>query len=124
MLDDLRLQSLTNFRDQCNGSSVRPDQILTRIRPPEKLTMSDLLKQNGVPGFSAEQKICRQQSISPIEVIQHLINIDVSSGNPDDAVLTALRNVVIKFDSYDRYCVQETLLSINTHVVSPLEPFL
>ena len=124
MLDDLKLQSITNFSDQCNGSSVRPDQILTRIRPPLKITMTDLLLVDGVPGYTADQNANWQQSISPIEVIQHFINIDVSSGNPDDAVLTVLRNVVIKFDSYDKYCVQETLTSINTHIVCPLEPRL
>ena len=60
-------------------------------------------------------------SIPPIEVINHFINLDISSGNPDDTVLTALRNVVIKFDSNDKYWVQETLMSINTHIVTPLD---
>ena len=63
-------------------------------------------------------------SIPPIEVTNHFINLDISLGNPDDAALTALRNVVIKFDSYDKYCVQDTLTSINTHIVSPLESSL
>ena len=89
MLEDSKLQSLTDFRDQCNGSSVCPDQVLSRIRPALKITMTDLLIQDGVTGYNAEQNISWQTSIPPIEVINHLINIDISSGNPDDAVLTA-----------------------------------
>ena len=83
--------------------------------------MTDLLIQDGVTGYNVEQNIAWQTSIPTIEVINHLINIDISSGNPDDAVLTFLRNVTIKFDSYDKYCVHETLTSINTHIVTPLE---
>ena len=50
-----------------------------------------------------------------------MIIIEISSGNSDDAVLKALMNVVIKFDSYDQYCVQDTLTSITTDIASPLE---
>ena len=83
--------------------------------------MTDLLTQEGVSGYNADQNITWQTSIPHIEVIHHFINLDISSGNPDDAVLIALRNVVTKFDSYDKYCVQETLTSINTHIVTPLD---
>ena len=114
MSKDLKLQALTD-------SSVRPDQILSRIRPALKMAMTDLLIQDGVTGYNAEANISWQSSISSIEVIKYLINLNISSGNLDDDVLTALRNVTIKFDSYDAYCVQETLTSINTHIVSPLE---
>ena len=121
IMEDLKLQALTDFRDHCNGSSVRPDQILSQIRPALEMTMTDLLIQDGVTDFTAEQNINWQTSIPPIEVINHLINIHISSGYPDDAILTVLRNVTIKFDFYDKYCVQETLTSIYTHIVSPLE---
>ena len=86
MLEDLKLQVLTDFRDHCNGSSVPPDQILSRIRPALKMTMTDLLIQDGVTGYTADQNFTMQTSIPPIEVINHLINIDISSGNPNDAV--------------------------------------
>ena len=105
---------------QYNGSSVRPDQIMSRIRPPLKMTMTDLLAQEGVSGYNANQNLSWQVSIPPIEVI-NLHQPRYQLRNPDDAILTALRNVAIKFDSYDKYCVQETLKSINTHIVTPLE---
>ena len=72
------------------------------------MAITDLLIQDGVTGYNAEANISWQSSI------KHLINLDISSGNPDENVLTALRNVTIKFDSYDKYCVQETLTIINT----------
>ena len=102
LLENLKLQSLTDFRDQCNGPHLLPEQILFRIRPAPKMAMNDLLIQDGVTGYNAEAKFSWQSSISSIEVINHFINLDISSGNPGDAVLTALRNVVIKFDSYDK----------------------
>ena len=60
-------------------------------------------------------------SITPKEVINHFITLEISSGNPGDAVLTVLRNGVVKFDSYDKYCVEDTLTSIKTHIAFPLE---
>ena len=63
MLDDLKLQSVTDFRNQCNGSSIRADQILFRIRSPLKMTMTDLLAQEGVSGYNANQNLSWQVSI-------------------------------------------------------------
>ena len=42
LLENLKLQSLTDFRDQRNGSPVRLGQILSRIRLALKMTMTDL----------------------------------------------------------------------------------
>ena len=85
------------------------------------MTMTDLLALNCVSAYNAESNFNWQASILPIEVINHFINLEIRSGNPDDGVSTALKNIVINFDSYDKYSVQDTLTSINTHIASPLE---
>ena len=82
------------------------------------MTITHLLIQNGVTGYNAETNISWQSLIPPIEVINHFINLDISSGNPYHAAITALRSVIIKFDSYDKYSVHEIHTSINTHRLS------
>ena len=57
LLKHLKLQSLTDFRDQYNGSHLLPEQILSRIRPALKMIMTDLLAQDGVTGYNAEANI-------------------------------------------------------------------
>ena len=57
MLEDLKVQALTDFRDQCNGLSIRSGQILSRMRPAQKMTMTDLLIHDGVTGYNAEANI-------------------------------------------------------------------
>ena len=57
----------------------------------------------------------------PTNVISHFINLEISSSNPVDAIIRAIRNIVIKFDFTDKYWVQDTYISINTQIFFPLE---